>query len=109
MIALDTDDELSSGMFAPAGGAATMIEEEPAAGGLSSGALGMAPTLAASPGMMAIPANVEAPYSGANVAILAVCAVLLHAVRHDDLRPDAQHVELGWPVRDQQFDHGFVG
>ena len=78
VIALDTDDELSSGMFAPTGGAATMIEEEPAAGGLSgSGALGMAPTLAASPGMMAIPTNVEAPYSGANVAILAVCAVLL--------------------------------
>ena len=40
VIALDTDDELSSGMFAPAGGAATMMEEEPAAGGLSSGRVG---------------------------------------------------------------------
>ncbi len=77
VIALDTDDELSSGMFAPAAGAATMIEEEPGAGGLSSGSLGMAPTLAASPAMMAVPATVEAPYTGANVAILAVCAVLL--------------------------------
>jgi hypothetical protein len=77
VIALDTDDELSSGMFAPAAGAATMIEEEPAGGGLSSGSLGMAPTLAASPAMMAMPATVEAPYTGANVAILAVCAVLL--------------------------------
>ena len=27
--------------------------------------------------MMAVPATVEAPYTGANVAILAVCAVLL--------------------------------
>jgi len=77
VIALDTDDELSSGMFAPAAGAATMIEEEPGGGGLSSGSLGMAPTLAASPAMMAVPATVEAPYTGANVAILAVCAVLL--------------------------------
>ena len=77
VIALDTDDELSSGMFAPTGGAATMIEEEPAGRTqLRRFGNGARPWLPR-PAMMAIPTNVEAPYSGANVAILAVCAVLL--------------------------------
>jgi len=78
VIALDSDDEISSGMFAPLAGGAGLLEEEP-----MGAAPGAAVVTAASPTMMVAPAPVamaapaEAPFSGANVAILAVCVVLL--------------------------------
>jgi hypothetical protein len=78
VIALDSDDEISSGMFAPLAGGAGLLEEEPMAA-----APGAAVVTAASPTMMvaaapvAMAAPVEAPFSGANVAFLAVCVVLL--------------------------------
>ncbi|HEY2882884.1 MAG TPA: helix-turn-helix domain-containing protein [Pirellulales bacterium] len=79
VIALDTDDELSSGMFAPVAGAGDLLEEEPVSAAPMSGAplLTSAPALTGAPTMMAYSEPVEAPFSGANVAILAVCAVFL--------------------------------
>jgi hypothetical protein len=80
VIALDTDEELSSGMFAPAG-AAGLLEEEPSSSGAP---LSGAPLLSGAPGLtspvlmgepMAAPA--EAPFTGANVFALASCAILL--------------------------------
>ena len=80
VIALDTDEELSSGMFAPAGGAG-LLEEEPSSGTPLSGAplLSGAPGLSVSPGLMGEPmaAPAEAPFTGANVFALSACAILL--------------------------------
>jgi len=78
VIALDSDDEISSGMFAPLAGGAGLLEEEP-----MGAAPGAAVVTAVSPTMLVAPAPVmtaapaEAPFSGANVAILAVCVALL--------------------------------
>jgi hypothetical protein len=75
VIALDTDDELSSGMFAPAASGTGLLEEEPAA--VAQPALAPAPTTFAAPGVIAAAAPAEAPFSGANITVLAVCVVLL--------------------------------
>jgi hypothetical protein len=78
VIALDSDDEISSGMFAPLAGGAGLLEEEP-----MGAAPGAAVVTAASPTMMMAPAPVamaapaEAPFTGPTVAILAVCVVFL--------------------------------
>jgi len=76
VIALDTDDELSSGMFAPAASGTGLLEEEPAA---PSAQPALAPTMTtyAAPGVIAAAAPAEAPFSGANITVLAVCVVLL--------------------------------
>jgi hypothetical protein len=82
VIALDTDEELSGGMFAGAVGGAGLLEEESVASPLG----GLTPVLApssafASPAAMmgggAIAAPAEAPYSTANITVLSVCVVLL--------------------------------
>jgi hypothetical protein len=75
VIALDTDDELSSGMFAPAASGTGLLEEEPA--GAAQPALAPATTTYAAPGVIAAAAPAEAPFSGANITVLAVCVVLL--------------------------------
>jgi hypothetical protein len=85
VIALDTDDELGSGMFAGGGSGAGLLEEEPAAGGLGGGLSPvLAPTSAFAPSTAAmmgggapIAAPAEAPYSTANITVLSVCVVLL--------------------------------
>lgn len=69
VIALDTDEEISSGIFAPVAGAG-MLEEEPAASPLGT------PLVAASPALVTSTSG-EAGFSGWNVAVLAVCAVFL--------------------------------
>jgi hypothetical protein len=75
VIALDTDDELSSGMFTPAASGTGLLEEEPAA--VAQPALAPAPATYAAPGVIAAAAPAEAPFSGANITVLAVCVVLL--------------------------------
>jgi len=76
VIALDSDDELSSGMFAPAASGTGLLEEEPGAPAAQP-ALGPAPTTYAAPGVIAAAGPAEAPFSGANITVLAVCVVLL--------------------------------
>jgi hypothetical protein len=80
VIALDADDEISSGMFAPLAGGAGLLEEEPsgAPSMADSGAavLASAPSLAPASGMLAA-APAEAPFSAMNVTFLAACALLL--------------------------------
>jgi Helix-turn-helix domain len=86
VIALDTEDELGSGMFAGGGSGGGLLEEEPSAGPLSGGGLSpvLAPTSAfatSTAAMMSggapIAAPAEAPYSTANITVLSVCVVLL--------------------------------
>ncbi len=79
VIALDSDDEISSGMFAPLAGGAGLLEEEPSsAPSLSDAAVMTAvPTLAPAPGMIAAAAPAEAPFSAMNVTFLVACALLL--------------------------------
>ncbi len=85
VIALDTEDELGSGMFAGGGSGAGLLEEEPAVGSLGGGGLSpvLTPTSAFSPSTAAmmggapIAAPAEAPYSSANITVLSVCVVLL--------------------------------
>jgi Helix-turn-helix domain len=82
VIALDTDDELSSGMFGSAATASGLLEEDTASvatAGEAPVSLMGTPSLTTAPGMYATTpaAAAEAPYSGANIAILAVCVVLL--------------------------------
>ncbi|HTQ39521.1 MAG TPA: helix-turn-helix domain-containing protein [Pirellulales bacterium] len=82
VIALDTDDEMSSGMFAPAVTGTGMLEEEPTTA-MSGGSplMGASSPFAATSAMMAGAAGAapggEAPYSTANIALLSVCVVLL--------------------------------
>jgi Helix-turn-helix domain len=76
VIALDADEEMSSGAFTPAtSGMVAMLEEDTGA----EGGLGMtqAGGLAGGPSLIAAPQTAEAPYSGWNVAGLVCCAVLL--------------------------------
>jgi Helix-turn-helix domain len=76
VIALDADEELSSGAFTPAtSGMVAMLEEDTGA----EGAMGISPTgaLAAGPALVATPQALETPYSGWNVAGLVCCALLL--------------------------------
>jgi hypothetical protein len=79
VIALDADDEISSGMFAPLAGGAGLLEEEPSSGGLSGAPVLTAPTtsFAPAPAVMTAAVPAEAPFSTANVMILAVCVLLL--------------------------------
>jgi hypothetical protein len=75
VIALDADEEMSSGAFAPAAsGMVAMLEEDTGA----EGPLGVTATgaLAAGPTLIAAPQAAEAPYSGWNIVGL-VCAALL--------------------------------
>ena len=76
VIALDADEEMSSGAFTPAAsGMVAMLEEDTGA----EGALGVTSTgaLAAGPTLIAAPQAAEAPYSGWNVVGLVCCALLL--------------------------------
>ncbi len=75
VIALDADEEMSSGAFTPASsGMVAMLEDDTGA----EGPLGVTATgaLAAGPTLIAAPQAAEAPYSGWNVVGL-VCAALL--------------------------------
>ncbi len=75
VIALDAEEELSSGMFAPVAQTTSMLEEEPSA------ALGAPTMAAASPLMGGAPAGsavaAEAPFTTLNVLALSMCVVLL--------------------------------
>jgi hypothetical protein len=62
-------------MFAPAAGGTGLLEEEP--GPAAQPALVPATTTYAAPGVIAAAAPAEAPFSGANITVLAVCVVLL--------------------------------
>ncbi len=77
VIALDSDEEMSSGAFTPAtSGMVAMLEEDTGA----EGPLGISPTgtLAAGPALIATsPQAPESPYTGWNVAGLVCCALLL--------------------------------
>ncbi|HEY2761667.1 MAG TPA: hypothetical protein VGI75_13015, partial [Pirellulales bacterium] len=81
VIALDTDDELSSGMFGSAATASGLLEEDTASIATTEAPVSLmgAPSLTTASGMYTTTpaAAAEAPYSGANIAILAVCVVLL--------------------------------
>jgi hypothetical protein len=77
VIALDSDDEISSGMFAPLAGGAGLLEEEPGASGTGATVVMAAPSLGTAPAMMTTTGPAEAPYSGPTVAVLAVCVLLL--------------------------------
>jgi hypothetical protein len=75
VIALDADEEMSSGAFAPASsGMVAMLEDDTGA----EGPLGVSATgaLAAGPSLIAAPQAAETPYSGWNILGL-VCAALL--------------------------------
>jgi hypothetical protein len=77
VIALDADEEMSSGAFTPAtSGMVAMLEEDT---GAAEGGLGMAQAggIAVGPSLITSPQTPEAPYSGWNVAGLVCCAILL--------------------------------
>ncbi|MCC7086396.1 MAG: helix-turn-helix domain-containing protein [Pirellulales bacterium] len=75
VIALDADDELSSGMFAPVA-STTMLEEDSSAGAaLGTPAAGASPLLGAAP--VSVAAGSEAPFTTMNVLALFTCVVLL--------------------------------
>jgi hypothetical protein len=76
VIALDSEEDLSSGAFAPASsGMVAMLEEDTGEGPMA----GMAPagSVAAGAALMTAPAVPEAPYSMWNVIGLVCCALLL--------------------------------
>ncbi len=85
VIALDTDDELGSGMFAGAGSGGGCWKKSPqdlSGGGLSpvlTSTSAFSPSAAAMMGGGGAPiaAPAEAPYSTANITVLSVCVVLL--------------------------------
>jgi hypothetical protein len=90
VIALDTDDELGGGMFAAAGGPPSLLEESgsgslgelsPVLTSGSGFATSSSPQMSAAAMMGAAPvataAPAEAPYSGANIAVMSVCLVFL--------------------------------
>jgi hypothetical protein len=82
VIALDTDEEMSSGMFGGAAGATgSLLEEEPMGSPLGGLTPVLAPSsaFATSAAMMGGPvtAPAEAPYTTANITVLSVCVVLL--------------------------------
>ncbi len=77
VIALDSDDDISSGMFAPVAQTG-LVEEEPIAATPSSvPGIGLAPSTAPTPTLVAVAGTVEAPFSTWNVTSLAICAVFL--------------------------------
>lgn len=73
VIALDADEELSSGMFAPVA-ATSMLEEEPAAG-MSTATVAASPLMGAAP--VAVAVAPEATFSTMNVLALLACVMLL--------------------------------
>src|SRR5262249_53448914 len=67
VIALDSDDDISSGMFAPVAQTG-LVEEEPVAATPSSvPSIGLTPSAAPSPTLVAVSGSVEAPFSTWNV------------------------------------------
>jgi Helix-turn-helix domain len=78
VIALDSDDDLSSGMFAPVAAEGLVEEETVALPGSDAPVLTAVstPQIGGVP-FMAAPASLEAPFSGWNVMALAVCAIFL--------------------------------
>ncbi|HEY2147033.1 MAG TPA: helix-turn-helix domain-containing protein [Pirellulales bacterium] len=77
VIALDSEEEMSSGAFTPAtSGMVAMLEEDT---GAAEGGLGLAPAggIAGGPSLIAASHAAEAPFSGWNVTGLVCCAVLL--------------------------------
>jgi hypothetical protein len=77
VIALDSEEEMSSGAFTPAtSGMAAMLEEDT---GAAEGGLGLAPAggIAGGPALVAAPQAAEATFSGWNVTGLVCCAMLL--------------------------------
>ncbi len=101
VIALDADvefDESAATMLGSASGLSgvTALDEdfgEPL--GAGAGDLGAAPGLAPSPAMAAVAAGPDITFSAWNIGLLAICLLFLILWRHDDVRPDAEHVELG--------------
>jgi hypothetical protein len=93
VIALDTDDELGSGMFAGTGSGAALLEEEPSLGGapmlIPTSTFGAAPSLmgggvmggaamgGAAMGGPTAAAPIRGEYTTANITVLAICAVFL--------------------------------
>ncbi len=76
VIALDSEEDMSSTSFTPATtGMVAMLEEESPDGGLPGGA--PAAGLAAGPALLTAPQVPEAPFSGWSVLGLACCALLL--------------------------------
>ncbi len=78
VIALDAEEELSSGMFAPVAHGAAMLEEEPISplGGSPLVSAG-SPQMGASAALAVAPSTPEAPFSTWNVVSLGVCSVML--------------------------------
>jgi hypothetical protein len=78
VIALDSEEDLSSGAFAPAtSGMVAMLEEDTGEGGPAMAGLAPLAGMAASGALMTAPAVPEAPYSAWNVVGLVCCALLL--------------------------------
>jgi excisionase family DNA binding protein len=78
VIALDAEEDFSSGMFAPLeGGGVAMLEEEAVPAGGPLAGVGAAATLAATPALMTSAQVPEAPYTVWNVVSLFCCAVFL--------------------------------
>ena len=78
VIALDSDEDISSGMFAPVAQPGLMEEETVTIGAADVPMLTPAPISApAAPSMMAATATMEAPFSTWNVVSLVACAVFL--------------------------------
>ncbi len=78
VIALDSDEDISSGMFAPVAQPGLVEEETVAIPASDVPMLSPAPTsVAPSPAMMATTATLEAPFSTWNVVSLIACAVFL--------------------------------
>ncbi len=78
VIALDSEEDLSSGAFAPASsGMVAMLEEDTGEGGPAMAGMAPAGSVAAGAALMTAPAVPEAPYSMWNVMGLVCCALLL--------------------------------
>ena len=78
VIALDSEEDLSSGAFTPASsGMVAMLEEDTGEGGPATAGISPAGSVAAGAALMTAPPVPEAPYSMWNVIGLVCCAVLL--------------------------------
>lgn len=77
VIALDSDEDISSGMFAPVAQSGLVEEETVAIPASDIPIMTSAPATAPGPAMMAATATMEAPFSTWNVVSLVVCAVFL--------------------------------
>lgn len=77
VIALDSEEDLSSGAFAPASAGMVSMLEEDTGEGPTMGSLSPAGGVAAGAALMTAPVVPEAPYSAWNIVGLVCCALLL--------------------------------